>query len=117
VRNELSFVAICVTRGLLFTSILKDYLVQILSALNVIHAADLVHRGNIFAWFIDAHNPSVRYLGINARCVGLSTRERTANSKLVKVGKASFHTRLLELHRSNPFNDESIHDIPVPDAW
>ncbi|KAI9461114.1 hypothetical protein HD554DRAFT_2206776 [Boletus coccyginus] len=88
-----------------------DYLAQILSALNAVHSSDLVHRGMSLSW-----NRSINL----RRCIFLATRENKSHSKLVKVGKVGYHTRLKDLHRSNPFssglaliNDE--HDIP--DAW
>ncbi|KAF8655998.1 hypothetical protein AX16_002818 [Volvariella volvacea WC 439] len=80
------------------------YLKQILFALNALHAGDLVHRG------------------ITAKCIGLEPDPTTQYpSKRIKLGRLCFHTRLLDLHRSNPFGgnvpqyvaDESI----VPDAW
>lgn len=37
----------------------------------------------------------------------------------MKVGKAGYHTRLLDLHRSNPFgpNLGLENDTPVPETW
>ncbi|CAK5281348.1 unnamed protein product [Mycena citricolor] len=75
----------------------SEYLVQILSGLNSLHVADVVHRG------------------ICADTIGITPRPRT-----VKLMKASFHTRLLDLHRSNPFGPEIAVDTeePVlPDHW
>ncbi|KAF8148631.1 kinase-like domain-containing protein [Crassisporium funariophilum] len=79
----------------------SDYLGQILTALNAIHISDLVHRG------------------INARCIGLATRENS-QPKVVKIGKAAYHTRLLDLHRSNSFGPHTpvmIDEPPIPEAW
>ncbi|KAJ7668466.1 kinase-like domain-containing protein [Mycena polygramma] len=77
----------------------SEYLVQILSGLNAVHAADLVHRG------------------IAADCIGITRRSK---KKLVKLTKVAFYTRLLDLHRSNAFGpgiavdpDESR----IPDQW
>ncbi|KAH7923751.1 Serine/threonine-protein kinase [Leucogyrophana mollusca] len=80
----------------------SDYLGQILSALNAVHAGDLVHRA------------------LDTCSIFLATRENPTRSKLVKVGKVAYHARLRDLHRSNPFvvgtsalNDE----LTLPDAW
>ncbi|TRM58463.1 hypothetical protein BD626DRAFT_573474 [Schizophyllum amplum] len=66
-----------------------DYLGQILSGLNVVHLQGLVHRG------IDPH------------CIFLAPRDPAAghpsNAKLVRIGRVSFHTRLRDLYRSNPW--------------
>ncbi|KAJ7070074.1 hypothetical protein C8F01DRAFT_1115157 [Mycena amicta] len=76
-----------------------EYLVQTLSGLNAVHVADTVHRG------------------ITGDCIGIANRTKTKVVKLMKVG---FYTRLLDLHRSNPFgSDISVEpDEPrVPDQW
>ncbi|KAF8625130.1 hypothetical protein AX15_005537 [Amanita polypyramis BW_CC] len=79
-----------------------DYLGQILSALNAVHASSLVHRG------------------ITARCIGLASRDHPTHSKQIKLGKVCFYTQLLDLHRSNgfgptkPVNGE---ESPTPEAW
>ncbi|KAF8883813.1 hypothetical protein BD779DRAFT_1674349 [Infundibulicybe gibba] len=79
----------------------SDYLGQILSALNAIHAGDLVHRG------------------INARCIALASRDHPTQSKLIKLGRVGFYTRLLDLHRSNPFGTTipQYEEQQIPDAW
>ncbi|KAJ7488435.1 kinase-like domain-containing protein [Mycena latifolia] len=78
-----------------------EYLVQILSGLNTLHAADLVHRG------------------ITADCIGLTPRMK--NTKMVKLTKVAFYTRLLDLHRSNPFGpDIAVGDLDeprIPEPW
>ncbi|KAG6890525.1 hypothetical protein C0995_007725 [Termitomyces sp. Mi166 len=78
----------------------SEYLAQILSGLNTIHAGDLVHRG------------------INARCIGLVSGDRP-HSKQVKLGRVGYPTRLLDLHRSNPFgtNLSPIEEPPIPEGW
>ncbi|KAJ6607583.1 kinase-like domain-containing protein [Mycena sp. CBHHK59/15] len=79
----------------------SEYLVQILSGLNAIHARDLVHRG------------------ITGQCIGI-TQRGPGQTKMIKLGKVGFYTRLLDLHRSNSFgaNVSPIpDDPPIPDAW
>ncbi|KAG5719281.1 Serine/threonine-protein kinase gcn2 [Termitomyces sp. T112] len=78
----------------------SEYLAQILSGLNAIHAGDLVHRG------------------INARCIGLVPGNRP-HSKQVKLGRVGYPTRLLDLHRSNPFgtNLPPTEELPIPEGW
>uniref|UniRef100_A0A0W0FQ29 non-specific serine/threonine protein kinase n=1 Tax=Moniliophthora roreri TaxID=221103 RepID=A0A0W0FQ29_MONRR len=79
-----------------------DYLGQILSGLNAIHASELVHRG------------------LTARVIGLASRDFPANSKRVKLFKVAFYTRLLDLHRSNAFRSDMTlnhDDPPIPDGW
>ncbi|KAJ7078717.1 hypothetical protein B0H15DRAFT_1025779 [Mycena belliarum] len=56
----------------------SEYIVQILSALNTVRTADLVHRSKPFP-------PSIRKV------------------RKVKLSKAVSYTRLLDLHCSNPF--------------
>ncbi|KAH7905298.1 kinase-like domain-containing protein [Hygrophoropsis aurantiaca] len=80
----------------------SDYLGQVLSALNAVHAGDLVHRA------------------LDTCSIFLATRENRTRSKLVKVGKVAYHARLRDLHRSNPFfvGAPAMNDEPVlPDAW
>ncbi|KAJ7432513.1 kinase-like domain-containing protein [Mycena galericulata] len=80
----------------------SEYLVQILSGLNTVHAADLVHRG------------------ISADCIGISVRSNTSKNKMVKLTKVAFYTRLLDLHRSNPFGPGISLDLDewrLPDQW
>lgn len=82
--------------------ILQDYVCQILSALQVLHASDIVHRG------------------LNPRCIGLIPRDDGLSSKLVKVFKVGYYVRLLDLHRSDPFgfnSDPRIDDPRIPDGW
>ncbi|GLB36853.1 putative anticodon binding domain of tRNAs [Lyophyllum shimeji] len=79
----------------------SEYLAQILAGLNAIHAGDLVHRG------------------INARCIGLASGDRSGHSKQIKLGRVGFPTRLLDLHRSNPFgtNIPAAEECQIPDGW
>ncbi|KZT06721.1 Serine/threonine-protein kinase [Laetiporus sulphureus 93-53] len=79
-----------------------DYLVQILSALQVVHSNDLVHRG------------------LSAKCIGLSQREEGGASKVLKLFRVGYHVRLLDLHRSNPFGfnmDPRVDEPPIPEGW
>ncbi|KAK7057453.1 kinase-like domain-containing protein [Favolaschia claudopus] len=76
-----------------------EYLVQILSGLNTVHAADLVHRG------------------ITLDCIGISSRTK---KKVAKLTKVAFYTRLLDLHRSNPFGPAipvDLEESRIPDEW
>ncbi|KAF9457367.1 kinase-like domain-containing protein [Collybia nuda] len=80
----------------------SDYLGQILAGLNAIHAADLVHRG------------------ITARCIGLASRDHPTQSKLIKLGRVGFPTRLLDLHRSNPFGSNmpaGVEESQMSEEW
>ncbi|KAJ7163895.1 kinase-like domain-containing protein [Mycena crocata] len=80
----------------------SEYLVQILSGLNIIHAADLIHRG------------------IAADCISIPLRNDRSKTKMVKLTKAAFYTRLLDLHRSNPFGPGISLDPDEPrisDQW
>ena len=80
----------------------SDYLGQILSGLNAVHGADLVHRGTeVFILVLVLGHDSL--VGIKAGCIGLAPRDTPSSSKLVKLGRVAYHTRLLDLHRSNSF--------------
>jgi len=60
------------------------------------------------------------WTGINLRCIGLASRDQSALSKVVKLDQVGYYTRLLDLHRSNPFalNFAVINDeIHLPEAW
>lgn len=79
-----------------------DYLGQILSALNAVHAGGLMHRG------------------ITTRCIGLVSRDHATQSKQIKLGKVCYHTLLLDLHRSNEFGSSklpNVEDSHIPEAW
>ena len=97
----------------------SDYLGQILSGLNAVHGADLVHRGTevLLLVLVLAHDSLV---GINAGCIGLAPRDTPSSSKLVKLGRVAYHTRLLDLHRSNSFGPHTppVADEPqISDEW
>ncbi|KAL0961127.1 hypothetical protein HGRIS_006101 [Hohenbuehelia grisea] len=80
----------------------STYLGQILSALNVLHAHNLVHRG------------------INTRCIGITSQNDLNRPKLVKLGRCVFHTHLLDLHKSNPFGSKlslPSDETRIPDGW
>lgn len=79
-----------------------EYLGQILKALHVVHAADLVHRG------------------LSVHFIGLVSRDQPGQPKLVKVGKVAYYVRLLDLHRSNPFGPNAstiINELRLPENW
>lgn len=80
----------------------SEYLAQLLAALNEIHAAALVHRG------------------INLRSIALVPKDPPSRSKQIKLGKAAYYTRLLDLHRSDPFGPDTDlrnEEPPLPDSW
>ncbi|KAJ4467716.1 kinase-like domain-containing protein [Lentinula edodes] len=80
----------------------SDYLGQILAGLNVIHTADLVHRG------------------IAPRCIGLESRNSQSNSKLIRLFKVGYYTRLVDFHKSNEFRTTlsfNNEEAQIPDAW
>ena len=59
-------------------------------------------------------------LGINTRCVGLAPRDSVGQPKVIKLGRVAYHTRLLDLHRSNSFGPHTpiVQDeYQVPEAW
>ena len=58
--------------------------------------------------------------GLSLHTVGLSSRERLGQSKLVKLVKVSYYVKLLDLHRSNPFGPNSIPTLDstnLPESW
>lgn len=63
----------------------QDYVTQILSALNALHTADVLHRG------------------LTPRCIGLAPGAHRGDAKSVKVGCAAWCVALLDMHRSEPF--------------
>ncbi|KAG1908872.1 kinase-like domain-containing protein [Suillus fuscotomentosus] len=65
----------------------SEYLGQILSALNAVHSADIIHRG------------------LDISCIYLATRENRTHAKMVRIGKVGFHARLKDYHKSNPFGN------------
>ncbi|KAH9994612.1 hypothetical protein BJV77DRAFT_1059858 [Russula vinacea] len=80
----------------------SSYLTQILTGLNELHAADLLHRG------------------LSLHSIGLSSRERSGQSKLVKLLKVSYYVKLLDLHRSNPFGPKclpALDSTSLPESW
>ncbi|KAI0077507.1 Serine/threonine-protein kinase [Panus rudis PR-1116 ss-1] len=80
----------------------SDYLGQLLSALNAIHTADLVHRG------------------ITPKCIGLVSGTRPGESKQVKLFNVAYHVRLLDMHRSDPIGPDigrCDDEPPLPEEW
>jgi hypothetical protein len=58
--------------------------------------------------------------GLSSHSVGLSSRERLGQSKLVKLVKVSYFVKLLDLHRSNPFGPNSLPALDstnLPESW
>lgn len=78
-----------------------EYLLQVLSALQAIHEADLIHRG------------------LDLRCICLANDDSQSKTKLVKIRKACYYGKLLDLHRSNPFgyNVPNGEEPQIPDTW
>ncbi|KAG2338792.1 hypothetical protein BDR05DRAFT_984599 [Suillus weaverae] len=65
----------------------SEYLGQILSALNAVHSADIIHRS------------------LDISCIYLATRENRTHTKMVRMGKVGYHARLKDYHKSNPFGN------------
>jgi translation initiation factor 2-alpha kinase 4 len=91
---------------------------QILTGLSEVHTLDLVHRGRIV--------PSCQALnsnfneGLSLNTVGLSSREKSGQSKLVKIMMTGYYVKLLDLHRSNPFGPSShpvVDSTNLPESW
>ena len=91
---------------------------QILTGLSEVHTADLVHRGRIA--------PSPQSLssdfdeGLSLHTIGLSSREKSGQSKLVKVMMTGYYIKLLDLHRSNPYGPSSLPVLDstnLPESW
>ena len=60
------------------------------------------------------------YKGLSLHSIGLSSRERLGQSKLVKLVKVSYYVKLLDLHRSNPFGVNPVPTIDstnLPESW
>ena len=58
--------------------------------------------------------------GLSLHSVGLSSRERLGQSKLVKLVKVSYYVKLLDLHRSNTFGPKSLPALDstnFPESW
>ncbi|KAJ8457370.1 hypothetical protein ONZ45_g18339 [Pleurotus djamor] len=95
----------------------SDYLGQILSGLNAVHAGDLVHRGitpRCIHIASPSPSPDAPQSPLHAQPHGHTQSQPT---KLVKLGNVVYHTRLLDLHRSNPFGSNTYDEPRVPDAW
>ena len=98
---------------------IKDYLRQILAALNAIHAGDLFHRGEYSTFFL-MHIAKVFYTkGIKARCIGLVSSDHPTQTKQIKLGKVCYYTRLLDLHRSNEFGSKNVNieEQQISEGW
>ncbi|TFK64222.1 kinase-like protein [Pluteus cervinus] len=81
-----------------------EYFMQVLAALNAVHAGELMHRG------------------ITPRCIGLVSRDPTEapQTKTIKMGRVCFYTKLYDLHRSEPFGAGLFpmpECPPVPEGW
>lgn len=72
------------------------------------------------SWFWLWRSLTIPLVGINAGCIGLASRDTPSASKLVKLGRVAYHTRLLDLHRSNSFGPHTpaVADEPqISDEW
>ncbi|KAI0266451.1 kinase-like domain-containing protein [Gloeopeniophorella convolvens] len=79
-----------------------SYLTQILAGLNEVHSAELVHRG------------------LSLHTIGLSSREKMGQSKLIKLFKVGYYVKLLDLHRSNPFRTDlppAAESMNLSESW
>lgn len=74
---------LCFSRNTRLNFSRKDYVGQILAALNAIHLSNLVHRG------------------ISSHCIGLASKENPSQPKMIKLCRTAFYTRLLDLHWSS----------------
>ena len=78
----------------------QAYIRQVLTALNALHANDILHRG------------------ISTTCVYLANPIQAGQPKIVKLGKSGYFTRLLDLYRSNKFGGQlNLHDSRTPEGW
>ena len=91
---------------------------QILTGLSEVHIADLVHRGRTVP---SRQSLSSEFIaGLSLITIGLSTREKSSQSKLVKVMMTGYYVKLLDLHRSNPFGPSSLPVVDstnLPESW
>jgi eukaryotic translation initiation factor 2-alpha kinase 4 len=58
--------------------------------------------------------------GLSLHSIGLASREKSGQPKLVKLLKVAYYVKLLDLHRSNPFGLKSlpVMDSPnLPESW
>lgn len=58
--------------------------------------------------------------GINTKCISLTSAENPSQPKSIKLCRASFHTKLLDLHRSNDFGPHtppSPEEPKIPEGW
>lgn len=86
--------------------------------MSEVHAAELLHRGGP----IVSQLTSILSLskGLSLHSIGLSSRERLGQTKLVKLLKVSYYVKLLDLHRSNPFGTNSLPAVDpmnLPESW
>jgi len=99
---------------------------QILGALNTVHLREIVHRGVQVSYSFFHFETDFSLPGITVKCIGLASQSSvisptssTASAKIIKLGKTSYHTQLMDLHRSNPFGTFTSlsDDIDTPEAW
>jgi eukaryotic translation initiation factor 2-alpha kinase 4 len=86
--------------------------------LNEVHVVDLLHRGKHISPRLSLSLSLSKGLSLNS--IGLSSRERLGQSKLVKLVKVSYYVKLLDLHRSNPFGLNplpTIDSMNLPESW
>lgn len=80
----------------------QEYLGQILSGLNALHTADLIHRG------------------LTAKCIGLVPGKQPGDPKCVKLFYIGYRVRLLDMNRSEAFIpnfDSKVEDEHIPEGW
>lgn len=77
---------------------MQDYLVKILSALNVLHAEGMFHRG------------------LCAKCIHI-VQTPAPGSCGVKLSRCSYFMRLLDLHKSNAFSVSAEDELRIPQSW
>ncbi|KAG9057226.1 hypothetical protein FS842_008151 [Serendipita sp. 407] len=76
-----------------------DYLGQLFLGLGSLHAHNICHRG------------------LTADCISLTPISQTPTKSLLKIGRPSYYTRIMELHRSNHIVGEVAEPWSIPEAW
>lgn len=72
---------------------------QLLLGLGALHAHNICHRG------------------LTAECITLNPMFQAPNRSLLKIGRSSYHNRIMELHRSNHLVEEVSESWTCPDSW
>ncbi|KAH7107186.1 kinase-like protein [Auriculariales sp. MPI-PUGE-AT-0066] len=78
-----------------------EFLVQIVSALNMLHAGDIIHRS------------------VSAKCVHIDYDPSGPTSIIprIKLARTSFFSRLCDLQHSNKFDSTPAEEVHIPESW